>query len=162
MMSIRTRLIRGNTKSLQQVGASHGDKTVGPVADQNQQVMVGVGGHEITGPGDLPSEQGSGDLPMHPPSEQTKEGGSGDLQQTKEGAPSEQGIDTIKNSAASQHLRILIDWDELSDKMVDLRLKCIKNFWLCGRIENDKLFDMVLEREQPEPSSRDGQKMVVA
>jgi hypothetical protein len=77
---------------------------------------------------------------MHPPSEQTKEGGSG--------APSEQGI-AIENSATTppQHLRVLIDSDELSDKMAELRYKGIKNFWLCGRIENDKLFDMALERE---------------
>ena len=56
------------------------------------------------------------------------------------------------NSAANEspqqaHLRILIDWDELSDKMAELHYKDIKNFWLCGRIENGKLLDMVLETE---------------
>lgn len=127
---------------------THGDK-VAPVAERKKQIMVGVGGHETSGDlqggneisGNLPGEHEiSGNLP----DEQTKESGSGDL-------PSEQGIDTTENSAANgsppQHLRILIDGDELSDKMSELHDKGIKNFWLCGRIENHKLLDMVLERE---------------
>jgi len=28
--------------------------------------------------------------------------------------------------------------------------KDIKNFWLCGRIDNGNLLDMALEREQPQ------------
>jgi hypothetical protein len=133
--------------------SSHGDEvvTVAPVAERNQQIMVGVGGHEIihTGSGNLPDEQTKVDDSGNLPDEQTKVDDSGDLPTHP---PSERGIDAI-NSAANgsppQHhdLRILIDWDELSDKMVELHYKDIKNFWLCGRIENDKLLDMVLERE---------------
>jgi hypothetical protein len=48
------------------------------------------------------------------------------------------------------HIRVLIDWDELSDKMAEFHYKDINNFWLCGQVENDKLIDIVLEREQPQ------------
>jgi hypothetical protein len=127
----------------QQVGASHRDEMVGPVADQNRQIMVGVDGHEITGS----SEQGSGDLP----DEQTKESGSGNLSMHLP-PRNEQGIDATvpATKGPAQNLRILIDWDELSDKMAELHYKDIKNFWLCGRIDikNHKLLDMVLEKER--------------
>ena len=106
----------------------HEAAAVAPVAERDQQITVGVGGHEMTdsGPGDVPIQRAS-----------------------------EQDIATIEASAAKEspqqdhayHLRILIDWDELSDKMAELHYKDIKNFWLCGRIENGKLLDMVLERE---------------
>jgi hypothetical protein len=103
-------------------------------------VLSGLSGHEIT-------DAGAGDLSMHPPSEQMK--GSGDLSIH----PPSPIIECSENSAAKEspqqhdHLRILIDWEELSDKMADLHYKDIKNFWLCGRIENGKLLDIALERE---------------
>jgi hypothetical protein len=112
--------------------SSHGHEvaTVAPVAERNQQIMLGVGGHETT-------DTGAGDLPMYSPL-------------------SKQEITIIEDSAAKEspqqdrayHLRILIDRDELSDKMAELHYKDIKNFWLCGRIENGKLLDMVLEKAQ--------------
>lgn len=106
--------------------SSHGHEvaTVAPVAERNQQIMVGVGGHEMT-------DNEHGDVPID--------------------RASEQSIATIEDSASKNlqdHLRILIDWDELSDKMAELHYKDIKNFWLCGRTENGKLLDMVLEGVQ--------------
>ena len=61
-------------------------------------------------------------------------------------------ISTQQQSQSSQQIRVLIDWDELQDKMAEVHHKDIKSFWLCGRIENGtkKLLDMVLEREQPQ------------
>jgi len=34
--------------------------------------------------------------------------------------------------------------------MAEFHYKDINNFWLCGQVENDKLIDIVLEREQPQ------------
>jgi hypothetical protein len=45
-----------------------------------------------------------------------------------------------------QPLRVLINWDELSDKMDDFYLDDDRNFWLCGKVKDGKLFDMVLHR----------------
>jgi hypothetical protein len=102
---------------------------------------VGIGGeYETADTGSKPElEPEPGDLPMDTPSKY------------------EQDITTIESSVDSAakespqqnhayHLRILIEWDELSDKMAELHYKDIKNFWLCGRIENGKLLDMALER----------------
>lgn len=85
--------------------------------------------------------------------------------QEQESAPAKSQVATVKDiqsqsqpepqeqaavKASQQDFRVLIDWDELQDKIADVHHKDIKNFWLCGRIENGtkKLLDMVLEREQ--------------
>jgi hypothetical protein len=115
---------------------------------QTKRIIVGIDGSEI--------------IDKDPSSEASKESNSKDL------PPKAQDIPTIKipeysvkespqpqpqpqqqqqQQPQQHHLRILVDWDELSDKMAELHRKDIKNFWLCGRIEDDKLLDMALERE---------------
>jgi hypothetical protein len=101
-------------------------------AERIQQIMVGVDGHETT---DTGSEPGSGDSPN--PAIEIHE----DSTANKESPQPQQ-------QSQQDHVRILIDWSELSDKMAELHYKDIKNFWLCGRIVNGKLLDIVLEREQ--------------
>ena len=93
--------------------------TVAPVAEQNQQITVGVGiggEYETT---DTGSEPEPGDLPMHTRSKY------------------EQDITTIESSEDSAakespeqnhayHLKILIDWDELSDKMAESTIRILR------------------------------------
>jgi hypothetical protein len=137
----------------QQITPSSDGHKIVPVPKQKQQITLDVSGHEITDTdsGDLPSEQtkedGSGDLPIHPLNERDIPTNKGLPQPQQPTVPQDS---TAKVSAQQQdHLRILIDWDKLSDKMAELP-KDIKNFWLCGRIDNGNLFDMALEREQPQ------------
>ncbi len=119
-------------------------------------MLVGIDGREI--------------IDKDPSSEASKESNSKDL------PPKAQDILTIKipqnsvkespqpqQQSQQDHVRVRIDRDELSDKMAELP-EHIKNFWLCGRIENGKLLDMVLDMKQPqsEPLSPDGDHRVVA
>jgi len=107
------------------------------------QIMVGIDGLETANTNN---------------SQQNEQGISEDSSSQSQ-QPSKQPIidedSTTKESPqpqpqSQQDFKVLIDWDELSDKMAELHHKGIKNFWLCGRIENgtNKLLDMVLERDQ--------------
>jgi hypothetical protein len=124
----------------QQITPSSDGHKIVPVPKQKQQITLDVSGHEIT-------DTDSGDLPIHPINER-------DIPTTK-GLPQPQQPTVPEDSTAKvspqqqDHLRILIDWDKLSDKMAELP-KDIKNFWLCGRIDNGNLLDMAPEREQPQ------------
>jgi hypothetical protein len=77
-------------------------------AERNQQIMVGVDGHETT---DTGSEPGSGDSPNPSPIEIPE-----DSTATKESPQPQQQLQ-------QDHVRILIDWSELSDKMAELHHK---------------------------------------
>jgi hypothetical protein len=131
-------------------------------SDRTQQITVGVDGHETTDidskdlPTDPPSN-GLENLPIDPPTNQ--EISIKSLEDSaEESSQPQQDIQPIistqqqPQSSQQQDFRVLIDWDELQDKMAEVHHKDIKSFWLCGRIENGtkKLLNMVLEREQPQ------------
>lgn len=124
-----------------QSGKATTSNQVTPQQERKQLLMVGTDGHEII-------DTDSRDSPTDLPSEQAIAVKDSEDSAVK-GSPQPQ-------PQQPQQLRILIDWDDLSDKMTELHYKDIKNFWLCGRIENGKLLDIVLERSQPQPSSPDG------
>jgi len=131
-----------------------------------QQVTVGVDGHETTDTcsKDLPIDPSrrvkanakgdSEDLPLDPPSNQDISVKSTEDLVKKSPQSQQQDIQPITTQQQSQppqqQIRVLIDWDELQDKMTEVHHKDIKSFWLCGRIENgtDRLLNMVLKREQ--------------
>jgi hypothetical protein len=124
----------------------HGENPeVVPPKDEVTQIMVGVDGREITDTksGDSLTPQNEQDFLPQPqqPSEQPTMIETQDSIAKQLSQPQQQ---------QQYHFRVLIDYDELSDKLIEVYHKGIKNFWLCGRIENDKLIDMVLEREQPQ------------
>lgn len=118
---------------------------------QTKRIMVGIDGHEI--------------IDKDPSSEASKESNSKDLPPKAIKIPENSVKESPQPQQQSQqdHVRVPIDRDELSDKMAELP-EHIKNFWLCGRIENGKLLDMVLDMKQPqsEPLSPDGDHRVVA
>jgi hypothetical protein len=58
----------------------------------------------------------------------------------------------------NKSFRILIDWDDLSEKMAEFHYKDIRNFWLCGLVdENGRLLDITLEREQQQQQPQEQQ-----
>ena len=124
-------------------------------ATKDQQIRIGVDGHETTDQdtalGDQSSKQG---IPISPhqdikqlpqvPQQHDLPNNQSSQQSTTTESP------TAKKSPQTRPIRVLIDWDELQEKIAEVHHKDIKNIWLCGRVdENDKLIDMVLEREQP-------------
>ncbi len=62
---------------------------------------------------------------------------------------SKQSESSIINEPPQQqtpHFKVLVNYDELSEKLAELHHKDIKNFWLSGRIEDGRLVDMMLTR----------------
>jgi hypothetical protein len=94
--------------------------------ERNQQIMVGVDGHETA---DTGSEPGLGDSP-HPPTNQSSEQSNSTAKDTQ---PQQQQSNRICLVDRVKLIQLLCD--ESSDAV-----------WICGRIEDGKLVDMVIER----------------
>jgi hypothetical protein len=123
--------------------SSHGDEVatakVALQQERKQLLMVGADGHETIDAESESESENLGDLPS------TGKGKQGPFPPKQQQNATTESKSKIENPTKGP-VQILINRDELSEKMTKLP-KDIKNFWLCGRIENDKLLDMTLERE---------------